>query len=249
MEGADYPRRMKPWLRLLAAAGGVVVVALLLKLLPPIIVLALLVGGVAFVNVRLKPTSARSRPSMAEARVLGLERSATDPFGLVGYPLSLFSRGHDGEIVDVLWGSWRRLEVKAFEYRSAGGAGDVAAARRFACALGPAPAEWAPLSVEPEAFLTPISERIRLRTVQIGAAPFDDRFDVRCDDEAFARQLLDPGVQEWMLAFDSWGFEVNGRLVLAYRPVDGPIPTTEALEALGGFLERIPMAARSGERP
>lgn len=241
---------MKPWLRLLAAAGGVVVVALLLKLLPPIIVLALIVGGVAFVNARLKPTSARTRPSVAEARVLGLERSATDPFGLLGYPLSLFSRGHDGQIVDVLWGSWRRLDVKVFEYRSAhGGPGDGAATRRYACALGPAPAEWAPLSVEPEAFLTPVSERSPLRTVQIGVASFDDRFDVRCDDEAVARQFLDPGVQEWMLVSDSWGFEVNGRLVLAYRPVDGPVPTTEALEALGGFLERIPMTAQPGERP
>jgi hypothetical protein len=43
---------------------------------------------------------------------------------------------------------------------------------------------------------------------------------------------------------DPWGFEVNGRLVLAYRPAEGPIPTREALDALGGFLDRIPKAAR-----
>jgi hypothetical protein len=43
---------------------------------------------------------------------------------------------------------------------------------------------------------------------------------------------------------DSWGFEVNGRLVLAYRPLEGPIPTVEALEALGGFLDRVPRAAQ-----
>jgi len=43
---------------------------------------------------------------------------------------------------------------------------------------------------------------------------------------------------------DSWGFEVNGRFLLAYRPVQSPIPTAEALEALGGFLERVPKSAQ-----
>jgi hypothetical protein len=235
---------MNPWLRLLAVAVAVVVGALLLKVLPPIIVLALFVGGVAYVNARLKPTSSKSKPSVADARVLGLQRSPTDPFGLAGYPLSLFSRGQDTEIVDVLWGSWRRLDVKVFEYRSGDVPSDAAPTRRFACALGPAPAEWPALSVEPEAFLTPAAERGSMRTVRLGGG-FEGRFEVRSDDEPFARQLLDQAVQEWMLgSADPWGFEVNGRLVLAYRPAEGPVPTTEALEALGGFLDRIPKAAQ-----
>jgi len=243
VEGADYPRGMNAWVRLLAAAGAVVAGALLLKVLPPIIVLALFVGGVAYVNARLKPTSSKSKPSVADARVLGFQRSPTDPFGLLGYPFSLFSRGQDGEIVDVVWGSWRRLDVRVFEYRSADSPGD-APTRRFVCVLGPAPAEWPALSVEPEAFLTPAAERGPMRTVQLGGA-FEGRFDVRSDDEPFARQLLDQAVQEWMLASaDPWGFEVNGRLVLAYRPAEGPVPATEALEALGGFLDRVPKAAQ-----
>jgi hypothetical protein len=236
---------MNPWLRLLGAAVAVVVGAMLLKVLPPIIVLALFVGGVAYVNARLKPSSSKkSKPSVADARVLGFQRSPTDPFGLVGYPLSLFSRGQDGEIVDVLWGSWRRLDVKVFEYRSVDGPSDTAPTRRFACALGPAPKEWPALSVEPEEFLTPAHERGTMRTVRLGGA-LDGRLDVRSDDERFARQLLDQRLQDWMLASaDPWGFELNGRLVLAYRPAEGPVPTTEALEALGGFLDRIPKAAR-----
>jgi hypothetical protein len=237
---------MNPWLQLLGAAVAVVVGAVLLKVLPPIIVLALFVGGVAYLNARLKPTSSKTKLSVADARVLGFQRSPTDPFGLVGYPLSLFSREQDGEIVDVLWGSWHRLDVKVFEYRSVDGPSDVAPTRRFACALGPAPADWPALSVEPEAFLTPAAERGPMRTVRLGGA-FEGRFDVRSDDERFARQLLDRAVQDWMLASaDSWGFEVNGRLVLAYRPAEGPVPTTEALEALGGFLDRIPKAAQHG---
>jgi len=238
---------MNSWLRLLGAAVAVVVGALLLKVLPPIIVLALFVGGVAYVNARLKPSSSkRSKPSVADARVLGFQRSSTDTFGLVGYPLSLFSRGRDGEIVDVLWGSWHRLDVKVFEYRSLDGPSDTAPARRFACALGPAPAEWPALSVEPEGFLTPSHERGTMGMVRLGGA-FDGRFDVRSDDERFARQLLDLRVQDWMLASaDSWGFEVNGRLVLAYRPAEDPVPTTEALEALGGFLDHIPKALQHG---
>lgn len=241
---ADYPGDMNPWLRLLVGAVGVVVAALLLKLLPPIVVLALFVGGITYANARLK-RSAKTKPSAAEAQALGLERSPTDPFGLLGYPLSLFARGQDGEIVDVRWGSWHRLDVKVFEYRPSGSANDDGAARRFACALGPAPAEWPALSVEPEAFLTPASERGPLRTVELGAGAFDDRFVVQCDDEVFARQLLEPGLRDWMLALaDPWGFEVNGSLVLAYRLAEGPVPTTEALEALGGFLDRVPKAAQ-----
>ena len=243
--GADDPRGLNPWLRLLALVVAVVVGALLLKLLPPIVVLAMFVGGIAYVNVRLRSTSATTKPSVAEARVLGLERSPTDRFGLLGYPLSLFSREGDGEIVDVLWGSWRRLDVKVFEYRFAASEIDIAASRRFACALGPAPAEWPALSVEPKAFLTPAAQRGPLRAMQLGEGVFDDRFDLRCDDEVFARQLLDRALRDWMLASaDSWGFEVNGRLVLTYRLVEGPITTMEALEALGGFLERIPKSAQ-----
>jgi hypothetical protein len=243
--GADDPRGLNPWLRLLAVAAAVVVAALLLKLLPPIIVLAAFVGGIAYVNARLKPISGKTKPSVAEARVLGLERSPTDRFGLLGYPLSLFTRERDGELIDVLWGSWRRLDVKVFEYRSAASENDAATPRRFACALGPAPAEFPALSVEPKAFLTPAAQRGPLRAMQLGEGMFDDRFDLRCDDEVFARQLLDLALRGWMLASaDSWGFEVNGRLVLTYRLVEGPITTMEALEALGGFLERIPKSAQ-----
>lgn len=235
---------MNPWLRLVFGAVGVVVAALLLKLLPPIVVLALFVGGLAYANARLK-RSAKAKPSVAEAKVLGLQRSPTDPFGLLGYPLSLFARGQDGEIVDVLWGSWHRLDVKVFEYRPSGSANDGTEARRFGCALGPAPVEWPALSVEPEAFLTPAAERGPLRTIELGAGAFDDRFVVRCDDEVFARQLLEPALRDWMLALaDPCGFEVNGALVLAYRLVEGPVSATEALEALGGFLDRVPKTAQ-----
>lgn len=102
-------------LRIAAIVAGAFVGALLLKVLPPIIVLAGFVVG-SFVVTRTLKTRMRHEAVVGEATTLGLRFEASDPFGLLGYPLSLFGRGVDGRIEAVRWGTWRGVEVKAFEF-------------------------------------------------------------------------------------------------------------------------------------
>jgi hypothetical protein len=234
------------WVRLFAGFVAVILGAVLLKVLPPLLVLALLIGGVAYVNVRLKPPKRSIDPAGTEARILGLEHAAADPFGVVGFPLLVFSRGSEPRASEVLWGTWRGIDVKAFELSFLLAPQDgMEVERRFSCGMGPLPTAVPSIVVEPVAFLTPFPEDAPA-AVPLEADGFDAIFVVRCNDPAFAREVLHPDLRRWLVGDDGrWGFELGGGLVVAYRPVDRRTDAIDALEAMREFLDRVPPEVRS----
>jgi hypothetical protein len=60
----------------------------------------------------------RRRAVAAEARRLGLAFSAKDPFDVLEMPFALIRRSRRTfrEVENVLWGHWRDLEVRTFDY-------------------------------------------------------------------------------------------------------------------------------------
>ncbi len=237
---------MSPWVRVLGAFAAVVVGALLLKVLPPILVLAMLIGGLAYVNYKWKPVSPRKQVAETSAQVLGLEHASVDRFGLAGYPFALLRRAADPEISNIVWGTWRGRDVKAFELRlDLAMANEAGRSRRFACATAPATAMYPPIVIEPAAFLLPPNEAAPSTSVSTGDRAFDERFSVRCGDGGFARDALDEDLRGWMMsAGEGWGFELSAGVALAYQPVDAWAGATEAIEAVTGLVDRIPSSVR-----
>lgn len=245
---------MNPWTRLGLAAAAVVAVALLLKVLPPFVVLAMLLAGLAAVSQTLRK---RSRADAARGReaLLGLRRSPADPFGLRALPLSLFGRAPEGSIEDLMHGSWRGVEVQAFDYvfpSSLPGGPEVR--RAFSCALSSIASPVPAVVMEPQAFVTMLPRPPELDRVDVGSGRFGALFEVRSADADAARSLLSDRMIDLLLELDeTWGFEVTERAALAYGPRRDRDEPTGALDALVGFLDRLPgtmwRSAMGGQPP
>ena len=226
---------------MLAVLVAVIVAALLLKVLPPIFVLVAFVGGVAYVNHVLR-ASAKTEGRGDVVAVLGLRREAQDPFGLLGYPLALFARGNDPKIEDLVWGTWRGLEVRrfdvSFEHPVAGQAADRP---RFACALAPLGANAPHLVVEPLLFVMRLASEVPMPQMPSGWERLDRTFVMRCEDPAFAGRLIDEPMANWLVDLgEDTGFEVKGSLALLYGPASSAGDLVTVLETLQGFLDRVP---------
>ena len=243
-----YTRRVNPWMRLLAVLVAVIVAALLLKLLPPIVVLVAFVGGFAYVNHALK-TRAKTEARGDPVAVLGLRREAQDPFGLLGYPLALFSRGPDPRIEDLVWGTWRGLEVRRFDVSFEHPvAGPGAERPRFACALAPLGANAPHLVVEPLTFVMRLASEVPMPQVATGSERLDRALVVRCADRAFVGDLIDERMASWLADLgEDQGFEITGSLALLYGPVMTAGDIVTVLEILQGFLDRVPASVRTAD--
>jgi|GEM_PF-3286946 len=241
-EASDTSDGMNPWQRLLTLFGAVVLAVLVLRVLPGPVVLALFVAGIAVANHMLRRAPKREISGPA-AEVLGLEATAQDPFGIAAYPLSLFDRGSDGRLTDLMYGRWGALDVKVFDYTytSSVAVEGVLGDRAFTCALTAAPLASRHLVVEPEAFLTAGPDHPALPEVTVGSERFDRSYDARCDDPGSAAAILDDGLTSWLLEQgERWGLELHGRLVMLYAPKVLADDRPTVLDALKELLDQIP---------
>ncbi len=229
---------MNRWLRVAAIVSGAFVGALLMKVLPPILVLAVFVVS-AFAITRTMKSRMRSEAVVGEAATLGLRREPSDPFGLLAYPLTLFGRGTDGRVGEVRWGTWRGVEVKAFEYTYAMRAmpnetskPDAGPRGRLSCAIATISAEGPPIVAEPVPFVLRLAAQAPLDEVDLDAGPVASSFLVRCDDADQARTLV-AAVGDWLVeGGEEWGFEVSGRLLMIYGAPTRPPSVADVLGRL-----------------
>ena len=111
---------------------------------------ALFVGAIlaiGLLRVRLRRNAFES-----EARRLGLRFSAKDPFDLLDEPFALmrYSQRSYGKLDNVLWGTWRGLQVRAFEYEFSVSEDDR---RMLSCAMVAIPGGWPALAIRPASFV------------------------------------------------------------------------------------------------
>jgi hypothetical protein len=245
---------MNRWLRVAVIVVGAFVGVLFLKVLPPVIVLAAFVVG-AFVVTRTLKTRVRREAVAGQAATLGLRLEPSDPFGLLGYPLSLFGRGTDGQIGEVRWGTWRGVEVKAFEYTYAPVAPAIdRPARpeprgRFSCAIAPIPPGAPAFVAEPVSFVLGLGAHAPVEEVEASPGPAPGAFVVRCDDATFAGSLLAGPGGDWLVeGGEEWGFELSGSLLLIYGAPTSAPSVPDVLGRLDDLRARIAAAPADANR-
>jgi len=203
---------------------------------------ALFVGVfVAIGLLRLRP---RRDAFEAEARRLGLRYSAKDPFGLLDEPFALmrWSQRSYGRLDNVLWGTWRRLQVRAFEYEYSAGEDDR---RTFSCAMVAIPGGWPALVIRPESLVSRL-EDVAIPDVAFESEAFDRAFSVRCEDRRFASAFVDARMMAWLLSLEpQWGFEIDGPWILGYRDQVKPWEVEGVFETMAAFVDRIPRVVES----
>lgn len=203
---------------------------------------ALVVGGIVALGVwRLRP---RRNAFEAEALRLGVRFSARDPFGLLDEPFALWrwSQRSYGRLDNVLWGTWRGLQVRAFEYQYDTSGRDP---RAFSCAMVAIPGGWPALVIRPESLASRLAD-VAVPEVAFESEAFDRAFSVRCDDRRFASAFVDARMMAWLLALEPrWGFEIDGPWILGYRDQVRPWEIEGVLETVATFVERIPRVVGS----
>lgn len=188
----------------------------------------------------------RRRGIEAEARRLRLFHAARDPFGILDQPFALFrrTRAANGDIDNVVWGSWRGLEIRAFDYAYVRTGDDEP--YRLSCAMAAIVDGWPSLVLRPETLITTIADHIALPDIAFESDEFNRAFEVRCSDRRFASALVDARMMGWVLDLRPRpGFEIEGPWLLAYRPQVWPWEIESVLGLLDAFLARIPRAVRS----
>ena len=232
---------MNPWVRVVGALAAIVAAAFLLKLLPPLLVLAMVIGAFWYVSHRLRTAERTERPVGAE--LLGLKREAADPFGLLGYPLQLFTRSGEPAIDELVWGRWRGLEVRVFglSLRAPSLSADAVDRTGLAGALTVLGSAVPSLVVEPQAFVTTFERAPELQRVVVSDDAFDDVWAVWSSDRAFALEVLTSGMRDWLGSLgERWGIELGDRMATVYGPTPERPDVVAVLEALQELLARLP---------
>jgi hypothetical protein len=228
-----------------AIAIGLVVIlaAALLKFLPPIVVLVVFIVGLAYAY-----KTGRERARSPEVRggtveLLGLRRETTDPFGIVGFPVTLFGRSGDPEVGELVWGTWRGIGVHAFELTLAPPSvmGESRGRETFVCAVATVEGPLPGLVVEPQLFLTLLQTAPPGAAIEFDDPVFDVALNVWSDDEAFARRVLDEPARRWLESLGGrWGMEVRGKIAILYGPRPDHPDVIATLDVLRDLLARLP---------
>lgn len=231
------------WVRALAAGIVVILAALLLKVLPSILVLAIFVGGIALVFVTGRRRARAPDHAGGGAELLGLRRETADPFGILGYPMTLFGRVDDPAIGELVWGPWRGLDVHAFElsFEPPSPSGEPRGRATFACAMATAEGPIPGFVAEPQTFLTLFQAVPPGEAIESGDPSFDTAMNAWAEDGEYARRVLDDSGRAWLRSLDlRWGVEVRGQLAMIYGPKPERPDLVTTLETLRDLLERLP---------
>lgn len=217
----------------------------------PLIFLAFAAAVVAIGVLSYQAKIRRQRELAALAHAHGLDFAFDDPFGTVGEPFTLFGKGDERGVENVLWGEWQGLAVRAFDYwyydESTDSNGRSSRTySRFCCALVPVGAACPRLAIEEENVLTRLADAFTFDDIGFESEEFNRRFDVRGGDERFAHALVDARMMDWLLRHgNGYAFEVVGNRLLCWIRRVSPASFVHLLGTTKGFRDQIPDVVRS----
>ena len=180
------------------------------------------------------------------ARQLGLEYSIEDPFGLLEEPFALFQKGDGRGIENVLWGRWRDLEFRVFDFWYYEQSTDAQGHRtrsysRFECAVVPVEAACSHLVIERENLFTRLADALSFHDIDFESEPFNRTFTIRSDDRKLAHDVIDQRMMEWLMANGrSCAFEVMGDRLLVATDRTSPTRLIELMGVAKGFVDHLP---------
>jgi hypothetical protein len=182
------------------------------------------------------------------ATQMGLEYSATDPFGLVDPSFHLFQLGEGRGCENVVWGAWQGVQVTEADYWYYTESTDSHGVRtkdyhRFSVALLQLENDlFVPtVRITKEGLLSTLGDHLGFRDIDFESEDFNRMFNVRGEDREFAFKLIDARMMEWLQSTGgAFGFETFGRKVLVYcrrLPPGGLVPVFGTAKA---FHDHIP---------
>jgi uncharacterized protein DUF3137 len=208
------------------------------------VLFGLLAAGAGYLAYYLRKK--RREELASTAFQLGLEFSADDPFGCLSYPFALLGKGDGRGTENVMWGVWKEIPVREFDYWYYEESTDSKGNRsktyyRFSCAVTEIAAACAHLTLDRENLFTALADRLGLRDIEFESEEFNREFNVKSGHRKFANDLLDARMMRWLLQTDdAFRFEVSGRWLLAYSKKRRPQDLIPLFGTLQQFREHVP---------
>lgn len=208
--------------------------------------LLVVIAAIAIAVLAYRAKQRRLQGFALIARQLGLSYAPEDPFGLLGWPFALFTRGDGQGIENVVWGEWQGLPVHAFDFwfydETTDSNGRTSRSyTRFDCAVVPVDAACPSLSIQHENVLTRLADALALKDLQFESDEFNRAFNVKSGDAAFATAFVDARMMGWLLAKGAgYGFEAVGNRLLVAGPKIDPLQLVPLLGTAKAFRDQVP---------
>jgi hypothetical protein len=166
---------------------------------------------------------------------------------------SLFNMGNRRYWRNVMQGTWNGLAVSYCDFSYVVQSGKNQETYSFSNVVAPLGMDMPCVTVSPRGIIGALAERsLGAPGVRFESIDFNDRFDVQCNDDAFAVELIDAQMIETLLGFDRGVHVVFGPdslMVYSHRrPVAELAPLFDATVVV---TQRIPalVRARIGQPP
>jgi hypothetical protein len=211
-----------------------------------VVVVAALVGLGIWYSYRRKKL--RRQALAGFATQYGLQYSQADPYGIIGYPFRLFSRGDGRGCENVLSGEWQGIPIQEADFwyydESTDSEGrQTKSYHYFSVVVADLGLEVPWVSVAKENLLTRLADHVGLHDVEFESEDFNREFNVKTKDREFCFKLIDARMMQWLLSTGgSFGFEIVGPWLLVYckrLPPTGLIPLVGTAKAFGDHVPTL----------
>ena len=215
-----------------------------------LVILALLLVGLG-VWYSYYRKQQRRQGLAAFASQYGLVFSPDDPFGLIGYPFRLFSRGDGRGCENVVYGEWKGIPIREADYWYYDETTDSQGRRsksyhRFSVVIADVGIDTPPVSITKENLLSRIADHVGLHDIEFESEQFNRVFQVKAGDREFCFKLVDARMIHWLLATEgTFGFEVAGPWLLVHRNRLRPTELIPLIGTAKAFGDHIPQLVRT----
>ncbi len=203
--------------------------------------------GVGFSVLRALVKHRRRKALSRVAHQFQLNYAPVDLLGLIDHTFDLFNVADSARSENVVWGTWKGVEIKAGElWFDSGNRGPMQAAmgiaQHFSFAFVDVPA-WLPhMKIERDP-LRGVADDLGLDRIRLESDAVNRAYRVTCRDREFAYAFLDTRMMLWLLdvaRHHPVEFEVNGRKLLVSMPLVRPGELPVLFGLAKGFRDRVP---------
>lgn len=208
-----------------------------------VLIVAALAGGV-YLSWYLKKKRREALAAMANQ--LGLQYSADDTIGCLGFPFRLLTKGDGRGTENVMWGTWQGIPMTEFDYwyydESTDSEGRTSKSYyRFSCAVTEIAAACSPLTIDRENLLTRLADHMGMHDIEFELDAFNKAFNVKSHDRKFANDMIDARMMQWLMDVDgAFEFELSAKWVMAFSKKRAPSELVPLLGTAQQFLEHVP---------
>src|SRR5450755_794409 len=159
----------------------------------------------------------------------------------------LFSKGNRRYWRNVLRGTWNGMPVTYCDYSYVVQSGRSSTTYSFSNVIGALGLEIPQVTVSPRGAFGLLAEKtVGAPGIRFESIAFNDRFDVHCDDDSFAIQLIDAQMIETLLGLDQRFHIIFGPYdMMVYAHREAVVEISGLFDATVLVEQRIPALVRS----